>query len=47
MTIDRYALADALMQVYDHGTSPNALREADAIIDALADREPSVSGSGS
>lgn len=25
-------LSEALMQIYDHGTSPNALREADALL---------------
>jgi len=32
----REALAEALFQVYDHGTSPNAFREADAILALLA-----------
>ena len=44
---DREALSDFLFTVYDHGTQPNALREADAILTFLAARSsqpaPSVS----
>lgn len=29
---DRSALSELLMSIYDHGTLPNALREADAIL---------------
>lgn len=36
MTIDRDALAIALFDVYDHGTQPNAYREADAVIAHLS-----------
>lgn len=35
---ERAALADALFQVYAHGTSPNAFREADALIALMAEQ---------
>ena len=35
---DREMLSDFLFTVYDHGTLPNALREADAILDFLQSR---------
>lgn len=31
----RYALSEFLFTIYDHGTSPNALAEADAILHFL------------
>jgi hypothetical protein len=33
--IDREALAKALFETYDHGTSPNAFREADHLMQVL------------
>ena len=36
------ALAGALMQVYDHGWQPNALREARALVALLPGRPESV-----
>jgi len=35
---EREALSEFLFTVYDHGTNPNALREADAILAFLASR---------
>ena len=37
---DREALSDFLFSIYDHGTQPSALREADAILTFLAARSP-------
>lgn len=37
----REALSEFLFTVYDHGTSPNALVEADAIIEFLEEWENS------
>lgn len=37
---DREALSEFLFTVYEHGTQPNALREADAILSFLASRRP-------
>lgn len=35
---EREALSEHLFSLYDHGTSPNALREADSILEFLAAR---------
>ena len=35
--IDRVALAEALMHVYDHGWKPNAFAEADEVIRLLSE----------
>ena len=37
--IDREILAEVLFEVYDHGSQPNAFREADAIIAGLRARQ--------
>ena len=39
---ERRALSEFLFTVYDHGTQPNALREADAILSFLASRRPAA-----
>lgn len=35
---DREALSKLLLSLYDHGTSPNALREAEAVLSFLVGR---------
>ena len=37
---EREALSNFLFSVYEHGSQPNALREADAILSFLASRRP-------
>lgn len=37
---EREALGNFLFSVYEHGSQPNALREADAILSFLASRRP-------